>query len=56
MDDEATAELMRRFYERLFAGAGKSKALRDAQAAMWADPRWRDPFYWAGFELQGDWR
>jgi len=57
VEDRATAELMRRFYEgllkeRLAAGA----ALRKAQLSMRADPRWKDPYFWAGFHLQGDWR
>jgi CHAT domain-containing protein len=55
VDDQATSELMRRFYSGLFvdrlpAGA----ALRRAQLAVREDPRWRRPYYWAAFTLQGD--
>jgi CHAT domain-containing protein len=58
VDDRATAELMTRFYGAL---RGKRKlppaaALRSAQASMAADARWRAPYYWAGFTLQGEWR
>jgi CHAT domain-containing protein/tetratricopeptide (TPR) repeat protein len=57
VDDEATLELMRRFYggllgQRLAPGA----ALRQAQLAMAADPRWSFAYYWSAFELHGDWR
>ncbi len=57
VDDRATAELMVRFYEgylrlRLPAAA----ALRRAQLALRADARWKQPYYWAGFRLAGDWR
>jgi tetratricopeptide (TPR) repeat protein len=55
--DRSTAELMRRFYCHLLAGGlPADAALRRAQLEMWRQPRWRDPFYWAGFVLQGDWQ
>jgi CHAT domain-containing protein len=54
VDDEATAELMTGFYrgllqEKLSAPA----ALRQAQLAMASQPRWRSPYFWAGFVIQG---
>jgi CHAT domain-containing protein/tetratricopeptide (TPR) repeat protein len=57
VSDLATAELMQKFYRgmlrrRLPAAA----ALRAAQLEMSQDPRWRSPFFWAGFVLQGEWR
>jgi CHAT domain-containing protein len=58
VDDKATAELMKHFYqamlgkERLPAAA----ALRAAQLALWKQKRWQAPYYWAGFVLQGEWR
>ncbi len=57
VNDHATAELMTHFYrgilqQKLAPGA----ALRAAQRALARDPRWREPYYWAGFVLQGDWR
>ena len=55
--DQATAELMRHFYRGLLAeGMRPAEALRHAQLAMAADRRFRDPYYWAAFVLQGDWR
>jgi CHAT domain-containing protein len=48
---------MSRFYREMFEGHhSPSAALRSAQLAMWRETRWRSPFYWAGFVLQGEWR
>lgn len=57
VDDEATAEMMRRFYAAMLGRPAllPAAALRLAQAAMSAQPRWRDPYYWSGFVLQGEW-
>jgi CHAT domain-containing protein len=55
--DEATAELMNRFYQKMLReGAPAAAALRAAQISMWKDKRWEAPYYWAGFVLQGEWR
>jgi CHAT domain-containing protein len=55
--DEATAELMKRFYEKMLReGMPPAAALRAAQVSMWKDKRWEAPYYWAGFILQGEWR
>lgn len=55
--DEASSEWMRRFYGGLLRdGLRPAAALRQAQLAMRAHPRWRAPYYWAGFVLQGEWR
>ena len=55
--DEATAELMKRFYQGMFKeGLRPSEALRAAQVSMWKEPRWNSPYYWAGFTLQGEWK
>ncbi|MCI0392447.1 MAG: CHAT domain-containing protein [Acidobacteria bacterium] len=55
--DEATAELMKRFYEKMLKeGMSPAAALRAAQVSMWKDKRWEAPYYWAGFILQGEWR
>ena len=57
VDDESTAELMKRFYRaHLRDGQPVGAALRTAQTEMWRDRRWSAPFYWAAFTLQGDWR
>jgi CHAT domain-containing protein len=58
VDDRATAELMRRFYEGMLGGKKlrPAAALRAAQASLWKEERWRSPYYWAAFVLQGEWR
>ena len=57
VQDRATAELMVRVYRGLLQGGlAPPEALRQAQIAMARDPRWQSPFYWAGFQLSGDWR
>jgi CHAT domain-containing protein/Tfp pilus assembly protein PilF len=57
VDDRATAELMKGFYRRfLREGLTPAASLRAAQLDMMKAPRWRSPYYWAGFVLQGDWR
>jgi CHAT domain-containing protein len=54
VDDEATAELMRHFYAGIFQrGLTPAAALREAQLAMWNEKRWRAPYYWAAFVIQG---
>lgn len=59
VEDEATAELMRRFYQGLFhRGETPAAALRGAQLALFegaGDARWTAPYYWAAFTLFGDW-
>jgi len=54
VNDAATSELMRRFYAGLKAGLPKDEALRAAKLAVMKEPRWRHPYYWAPFVLQGD--
>jgi CHAT domain-containing protein/tetratricopeptide (TPR) repeat protein len=57
VDDEATADLMRRFYEKMLReGQRPAAALRASQVEMQSLRRWRDPYYWAAFVLQGDFR
>jgi len=56
-DDAATSELMAKFYTAMERdGMRPAVALRQAQIEMWKQPRWSDPYYWAGFEIQGDWQ
>ncbi len=55
VSDRSTAELMRRFYRHLGAGAPKDAALSLAQREMLAGP-YRHPYHWAAFQLDGDWR
>ncbi|MGH6693276.1 MAG: CHAT domain-containing protein, partial [Gammaproteobacteria bacterium] len=47
VEDRATAELMKRFYEGMLTrGLTPAAALRDAQLALRRDRRWSDPYYW----------
>jgi CHAT domain-containing protein len=57
VDDEATAELMERFYEGMLKERQTpASALRAAQIWMLNQKRWGSPYYWAGFVLQGEWK
>ncbi|HEV7857373.1 MAG TPA: CHAT domain-containing tetratricopeptide repeat protein [Pyrinomonadaceae bacterium] len=57
VDDVATAELMRDFYRGMLGeGLRPASALRAAQVNMWRQKRWRSPYYWAAFVLQGEWK
>lgn len=57
VEDRATAQLMSRFYQAMLEnGHPPAAALRSAQLSIRSDPRWQDPFYWAPFVLQGNWR
>jgi CHAT domain-containing protein len=48
---------MDRFYHALWRDRlPPAAALREAQRSLRRDPRYRDPYSWAGFVLQGDWR
>jgi CHAT domain-containing protein/Tfp pilus assembly protein PilF len=57
VEDRATAELMKRFYEgMLVRRLPPSEALRRAQLSLRADARWSHPYYWSAFVIQGEWR
>jgi CHAT domain-containing protein len=57
IDDSATAELMRYFYTAMLTEKLKpAEALRKAQLQMLAQKRWQNPYFWASFTIQGDWR
>ncbi|HYN21379.1 MAG TPA: CHAT domain-containing protein, partial [Thermoanaerobaculia bacterium] len=57
VDDRATSVLMERFYRHMISGRlSPAAALRQAQIEMSREPRWQDPYYWAAFSLQGEWR
>jgi CHAT domain-containing protein len=58
VEDRATGELMKRFYEGML-GERKLRpadALRQAQIAMWRKAEWRSPYYWGAFTIQGEWK
>ena len=55
--DEATAELMTRFYRGMLVDKLRpAQALQAAQVSLLRDKRFNAPFYWAAFTLQGEWR
>ena len=57
VDDEATAELMKRFYtEMLQNRKTPDEALRIAQNSVRQIPDWSAPHFWAGFTLQGEYQ
>ena len=57
IDDRASAEFMKRFYQGMLAQKLRpAAALRAAQVSMQKDKRWNQPHYWAAFTIQGEWR
>jgi CHAT domain-containing protein len=57
VDDEATAALMKKFYEGMLREhETPAQALRSAQQWMRTEKAWQSPYYWAGFVLQGEWK
>jgi CHAT domain-containing protein len=57
VDDEVTSELMARFYKSLEQNKmSPAAALRAAQIEVAKEERWSSPYYWAGFQLQGEWK
>lgn len=57
VDDVATSKLMGAFYKAIQQDHMKpGAALRQAQLAMQTLDNWNAPYYWAGFQLQGEWK
>jgi len=57
VNDRATEELMAQFYEKLLKeDLRPSAALREAQVEMWKQKQWSEPYYWAAFVQQGEWK
>ena len=58
VDDEATADWMLRYYQYLAKGHSRSDALGYVQNdfRQHNNVSWRHPYYWAGWQLVGDWR
>jgi len=55
--DRATAELMGSFYRNLLErDQSAPEALRNAQAELSSRSRFRHPYFWSAFVLQGDWK
>jgi CHAT domain-containing protein/predicted negative regulator of RcsB-dependent stress response len=57
VDDDATASLMVNFYRGILKeGRRPAAALKAAQVETLKQKRWRSPYYWAAFILQGEWK
>ncbi len=57
VDDEGTAVLMEKFYQKMLQQKlAPAAALRAAQIEMMQDEKWKSPYYWAAFTLQGEWK
>jgi tetratricopeptide (TPR) repeat protein len=57
VNDQATADLMGELYRKMLReGKRPAEALREAQMYLRKDKQWESPYYWAAFQLQGDWR
>jgi len=56
VSDLSTSSLMSELYTRVLSGKTVSPAgaLRAAQINMWQQKRWKSPYYWAGFVIQGE--
>ncbi len=54
-DSVANTKLMKSFYQKILKdGKSPSVALRDTQLELWKE--YKSPFYWAAFQLQGEWK
>ncbi|HEU4710816.1 MAG TPA: CHAT domain-containing tetratricopeptide repeat protein [Pyrinomonadaceae bacterium] len=57
VDDRATADLMKQFYSGMFEeNLPPAAALRKAKIAMLGEERWRSPYFWAAFTIQGEYK
>ncbi|WP_445242549.1 CHAT domain-containing protein [Microcoleus vaginatus] len=57
VDDEGTAVLMQKFYQKMVQQKlAPAAALRAAQMEMMQEEKWKSPYYWAAFTLQGEWK
>jgi CHAT domain-containing protein/tetratricopeptide (TPR) repeat protein len=55
VNDASTGELMRRFYGHLGRGESKAEALRLAQVELLRRRPTSPPYFWAAFQLMGEW-
>lgn len=57
VSDQGTSELMVKFYRKMLKERQRpSAALRAAQVEMWQEGKYRDPFFWAPFVIQGEYK
>jgi len=58
VDDQATSELMKLFYQGMLGDKKlrPAAALREAQIALLKTKRFSAPYYWSAFTIQGEWK
>jgi CHAT domain-containing protein len=57
VNDESTAVLMTHFYKAMLEQKlPPAAALRAAQLKMQQETKWKSPYHWAAFTLQGEWK
>lgn len=58
VDDAATSDWMLRYYKHLKLGSSRGDALKAVQNEFRSHPKqvWQQPYYWAGWQLVGDWK
>ncbi|MEH2263260.1 CHAT domain-containing protein [Nostoc sp.] len=57
VNDTATSKLMPQFYTMMLQQkVSPTIALRESQLKLWQQKAWQNPYYWAAFTLQGEWR
>jgi CHAT domain-containing protein len=54
--DDSTEMLMTTLYGELAKGKPAAAAMQSAQVAVLKRPRFAHPFFWAPFDLVGNWR
>lgn len=55
VDDNATKELMVKYFGLIQRGLGRAEALKRVQLDMLLTERWRHPTFWASFIHSGEW-
>jgi CHAT domain-containing protein len=53
ISDAGTIDLMKAYYQRVLAGAGRSAAMHETQRELLQRPASSHPFYWASFIVSG---
>jgi CHAT domain-containing protein len=57
VDDDATSEFMKWFYKGILQEhKSPAASLREAQMQIRRQARWRSPYYWGAFVIEGEWR
>jgi CHAT domain-containing protein len=56
INDDATMEFMRLFYDGMSRALNKAQAMREAQISMIKTKKFKHPFFWSPFILIGNWQ